>query len=128
MTRTIETVPEVPHRDNQRAHKPQRIDEPKPTAIEVFTVNHRTDTVAGRQVAKVGLQESERLKQAKVLYVISKTDKLFDLTSCVSHAHDMRAAGVDVTYVEMPSDKGHMASHADAAMWAPILAAFLKGL
>jgi homoserine O-acetyltransferase len=40
----------------------------------------------------------------------------------------MRKAGVDVTYVELPSDKGHMASHADAAMWAPILAAFIKSL
>ena len=38
----------------------------------------------------------------------------------------MRKAGVDVTYVELPSDKGHMASHADAGMWAPILGAFMK--
>jgi homoserine O-acetyltransferase len=73
-------------------------------------------------------RQYDRLKQTKVLYVISKTDKLFDLTDCASHALDMRKAGVDLTYVEMPSDKGHMASHADAAMWAPILAAFLKGL
>jgi len=73
-------------------------------------------------------RQYDRLKQTKVLYVISKTDKLFDLTSCVAHALDMRQAGVDVTYVEMPSNKGHMASHADAAMWAPILAAFLKDL
>ena len=40
----------------------------------------------------------------------------------------MRKAGVDITYVELPSNKGHMASHADSAMWAPILAAFMKGL
>lgn len=73
-------------------------------------------------------KQYDRLKQAKVLYVISKTDKLFDLTICAGHALDMRKAGVDLTYVEMPSEKGHMASHADAAMWAPILAAFLKGL
>lgn len=73
-------------------------------------------------------RQYDRLKQAKVLYVISKTDKLFDLTICAGHALDMRKAGVDLTYVEMPSEKGHMASHADAAMWAPILAAFLKGL
>jgi homoserine O-acetyltransferase/O-succinyltransferase len=70
----------------------------------------------------------DQLKQAKVLYVISKTDKLFDLTACAGHALDMRKAGVDLTYVEMPSEKGHMASHADAAMWAPILAAFIEGL
>ena len=70
----------------------------------------------------------DKLKQTRVLYVISKTDKLFDLTDCAAHALDMRKAGVDLTYVEMPSDKGHMASHADAAMWAPILAAFIKSL
>jgi homoserine O-acetyltransferase len=40
----------------------------------------------------------------------------------------MRKAGVDVTYVELPSDKGHMASHADAWMWAPVLSAFMKSL
>ena len=40
----------------------------------------------------------------------------------------MRKAGVDVTYVELPSEKGHMASHQDAAMWAPILAAHMKSL
>jgi homoserine O-acetyltransferase/O-succinyltransferase len=73
-------------------------------------------------------QQYDKLKQTKVLYVISKTDKLFDLTACASHALDMRRAGVDLTYVEMPSDKGHMASHQDAAMWAPILAAYMKSL
>lgn len=70
----------------------------------------------------------DQLKKTKVLYVISKTDRLFDLTDCAAHALDMRKAGVDLTYVEMPSDKGHMASHADAAMWAPILGAFMKSL
>ena len=73
-------------------------------------------------------QQYDQLKRTKVLYVISKTDKLFDLTACAAYALDMRKAGVDITYVEMPSDKGHMASHADAAMWAPILGAFLKRL
>ncbi|MBX9943396.1 MAG: alpha/beta fold hydrolase [Reyranella sp.] len=73
-------------------------------------------------------RQYDQLKKTKVLYVISKTDKLFDLTDCAAHALEMRKAGVDLTYVEMPSDKGHMASHADAAMWAPILGAFMAGL
>ena len=73
-------------------------------------------------------KQYDQLRKTKVLYVISKTDKLFDLTDCAAHALEMRKAGVDLTYVEMPSNKGHMASHADAAMWAPILAAFVKGL
>lgn len=81
-------------------------------AIDGFDVTHQYD----------------RLKQAKVLYVNSKTDKLFDIALCPGYVTDMRKAGVDVTYVELPSDKGHMASHADAAMWAPILAAFVASL
>ncbi|HZP99226.1 MAG TPA: alpha/beta fold hydrolase [Reyranella sp.] len=70
----------------------------------------------------------DRLKQAKVLYVNSKTDKLFDIALCPAYVSDMRKAGVDVTYVELPSDKGHMASHQDAHMWAPILKAFIERL
>jgi homoserine O-acetyltransferase len=81
-------------------------------AIDGFDITHQYD----------------RLKQTKVLYVNSKTDKLFDIALCPGYVSDMRTAGVDVTYVELPSDKGHMASHADAAMWAPILAAFMKSL
>jgi homoserine O-acetyltransferase/O-succinyltransferase len=81
-------------------------------AIDGFDITHQYD----------------RLKQAKVLYVNSKTDKLFDIALCPAYVSDMRKVGVDVTYVELPSDKGHMASHADAAMWAPILAAFMKSL
>ena len=56
--------------------------------------------------------EYAKLKGTKVLYVNSKTDKLFDIASCPDYVIGMRKAGVDVTYVELPSDKGHMASHA----------------
>ncbi len=72
--------------------------------------------------------EYDKLKGTKVLYVNSKTDKLFNIADCPAYVTDMRKAGVDVTYVELPSNKGHMASHQDAAMWAPILAAFMKSL
>ena len=70
----------------------------------------------------------DRLKSAKVMWMNSKTDKLFDIAMCPPMVSDMRKAGVDVTYVELPSIKGHMASHADGAMWAPMLAGFLKRL
>lgn len=81
-------------------------------AIDGFDITHQYD----------------RLKQAKVLYVNSKTDKLFDIALCPAYVSDMRKAGVDVTYVELPSDKGHMASHQDAHMWAPILGDFIESL
>ena len=70
----------------------------------------------------------DKLVKTKVLYVQSATDKLFDIALSPAYVSDMRKAGVDVTYVELPSNKGHMASHADAALWAPILGAFLKRL
>ena len=77
---------------------------------------------------EVGMEGQLKLKQAKVLYVNSKTDKLFDIALCPAYVSDMRKAGVDITYVELPSDKGHMASHQDAEMWAPILKAFIEKL
>jgi len=70
----------------------------------------------------------DRVKKTKVLYVQSLTDKLFDIALCPGYVSDMRKAGVDITYVELPTNKGHMASHADAPLWAPILSAFLKRL
>jgi homoserine O-acetyltransferase len=69
-----------------------------------------------------------KLRGTKVLYVQSPSDKLFDIALSPAYVGDMRRAGVDVTYVELPTNKGHMASHADAALWAPILGAFLKRL
>jgi homoserine O-acetyltransferase len=68
-----------------------------------------------------------RLK-AKVLYVIAPNDKLFPGAMCVSYAKELRDNGIDLTYVELVTDKGHMASHADALQWAPALAAFIERL
>lgn len=73
-------------------------------------------------------REYDKLGKARVLYVQSPSDKLFDIRLSPGYVMDMRKAGVDVTYVELPSNKGHMASHADAGLWAPILTAFLKSL
>jgi homoserine O-acetyltransferase len=66
--------------------------------------------------------------KAKVLYVITPNDTLFPAKMGVSYAKEMREAGVDLTYIELVTDKGHMASHADAAQWAPALGAFIARL
>ncbi len=66
--------------------------------------------------------------KAKVLYVIAPNDKLFPGTIGPGYAADLRQAGVDITYVELVTDKGHLASHADAEQWAPMLRAFLGRL
>jgi homoserine O-acetyltransferase len=66
--------------------------------------------------------------RAKVLYVIAPNDKLFPGSIGPGFAADMRRAGIDITYVELVTDKGHLASHADADQWAPMLRAFLDRL
>jgi len=66
--------------------------------------------------------------KAKVLYVIAPNDKLFPGATGVSYAKELRENGIDVTYIELVTDKGHMASHADALQWAPALAAFIARL
>ena len=66
--------------------------------------------------------------KAKVLYVLSTTDRLFPASIGPENVERMRAAGVDVTYFELKSDKGHLASGADAGNWAPILRDFLHSL
>ena len=66
--------------------------------------------------------------RAKVLYVLSRTDKLFPPTMGARVMGRLQAAGVDATYAEIDSDLGHLASGREAAKWAPALQAFLERL
>jgi homoserine O-acetyltransferase/O-succinyltransferase len=65
---------------------------------------------------------------AKVLYVLSTTDQLFPAAIGPGVVERLKAAGVDTTYFELESDKGHLASGVDAAKWAGILREFLQRL
>jgi len=69
----------------------------------------------------------KRIK-AKVLYVLSRTDKLFppELEQQVMPA--LKAAGIDADYFLLDSDYGHTASGRDWAKWAPRLRAFMESL
>jgi homoserine O-acetyltransferase len=69
----------------------------------------------------------DRIK-ARVLYVLSRTDKLFppELSPGVMHA--LKAAGVDADYFLLDSEYGHSASGRDAAKWAPRLRRFMDQL
>ena len=66
--------------------------------------------------------------KAKVLYVLSRTDKLFppELEQQVMPA--LKAAGVDADYFLLDSDYGHSASGRDAHKWAPRLREFMDSL
>jgi homoserine O-acetyltransferase/O-succinyltransferase len=66
--------------------------------------------------------------QAKVVYVLSRTDQQFPPSLAPAVLEKLRAAGVDATYAEIDSDFGHLASGRDAEKWAPALRAFLERL
>jgi homoserine O-acetyltransferase/O-succinyltransferase len=72
-----------------------------------------------RQVSKI---------RAKVLYVLSRTDKLFppELSAAVMPA--LKAAGVGADYFLLDSEYGHTASGRDWQKWAPRLKKFLDSL
>lgn len=67
--------------------------------------------------------------KAKVLYVLSRTDKLFTPRFASPVMAALKAAGVDADYFEIDSDYGHMASGDDGAdKWTPRLRAFLSSI
>jgi homoserine O-acetyltransferase len=66
--------------------------------------------------------------KAKVLYILSRTDRLFppELEQQVMPA--LKSAGVDADYFLLDSDYGHSASGRDAHKWAPRLRQFMESL
>ena len=66
--------------------------------------------------------------KAKVLYVLSRTDKLFPPSIAPDVMAKLKAVGVSADYFEIDSDFGHSASGLDAAKWAPRLKTFMAGL
>ena len=67
----------------------------------------------------------QRLR-APVLYVNSRTDVGFPPELALEVMPLLVAAGVNARYIELDSDKGHLASGADAALWSADLASFLQ--
>jgi homoserine O-acetyltransferase len=66
--------------------------------------------------------------KAKMLYVLSRTDKVFPPSIAPGVMAKLKAAGVGADYFEIDSDFGHSASGLDAAKWAPRLKAFMATL
>jgi homoserine O-acetyltransferase len=66
--------------------------------------------------------------RAKVLYVLSRTDKLFPPSIAPDVMDKLAKAGVDATYVEIDSEFGHLASGPEWAKWGPAVKAFLDSL
>ncbi len=66
--------------------------------------------------------------RAKVLYVLSRTDKLFPPSIAPAVIAKLGVARVDARYVEIDTEFGHSASGRDWAKWGPTLRDFLAGL
>ncbi|MEO6841526.1 MAG: alpha/beta fold hydrolase [Bradyrhizobium sp.] len=65
---------------------------------------------------------------SKVLYVLSKTDKLFPPELGPDVMQALESAGVDADYFLLDSEYGHSASGIDADKWAPRLRQFMERL
>ena len=63
-----------------------------------------------------------------MLYVLSRSDKLFPPSIAPAVMVKLKAAGVDATYFEIDSEKGHLASGADWNKWDRVLRDFLNRL
>jgi homoserine O-acetyltransferase len=66
--------------------------------------------------------------KAKVLYMLSRTDKLFPPELAPGVMAQLKAAGVDADYFLLDSEYGHSASGRDAHKWAPQLRQFMESL
>ena len=66
--------------------------------------------------------------RAKVLYVLSRTDKLFPPSISPAVMSKLAVAGVDARYVEIDTEFGHSASGREWAKWGPALRDFLAKL
>jgi homoserine O-acetyltransferase len=66
--------------------------------------------------------------KSKVLFVLSRTDKLFPPDIAPGVMQGLKAAGVDADYFLLDSELGHSASGLDAHKWAPRLKQFMDRL
>ena len=66
--------------------------------------------------------------KARVLYVISRTDKLFPPAIAPGVMASLKAAGVDARYFEIDSELGHLASGPEGDKWGPALRQFMVEL
>jgi homoserine O-acetyltransferase len=64
--------------------------------------------------------------RARVLYVLSRTDKIFPPSLALGVMDALAKAGVPARYVEIDTDLGHVASGHEWAQWGPALRTFLE--
>jgi len=72
-------------------------------------------------------KDFERIK-AKMLYVSCRTDNLFPPSTTAKILAKLNSFNLDIEYLELDSNKGHVAAIHDAAMWEPLLRTFISKL
>lgn len=84
--------------------------------------------VLGRALDHYDLRTEVARIRAPVLFVLSRTDRLFPPSLAAEVMPALAAAGVRATYVEIDSENGHLASGTEADSWAASLKRFLDGI
>ena len=82
----------------------------------------------GRASARFNVEKELPRIRARVLFVLSRTDKLFPPSLAPGIIAKLQEAGVEAEYFEIDSDLGHAASGLAGDKWAPKLAEFLTRL
>jgi homoserine O-acetyltransferase len=81
--------------------------------------------VLGRAMALFDVRDQLSAIRAPLLYVLSRSDRLFPSTLASEVMPLMHRTGIDARFLEIDSDHGHFASSTDAAKWAGSLRAFI---
>jgi homoserine O-acetyltransferase len=84
--------------------------------------------VLGRALDHYDLRAELGRIRARVLYVLSRTDRLFPPSLAAEVMPAFAAAGVLASYAEIDSEHGHLASGTEAAKWAAALQGFMEGM
>jgi homoserine O-acetyltransferase len=69
----------------------------------------------------------DRLR-ARILYVLSRTDRIFPPRFATEFMPMFKAAGLEAEYLELDTELGHSCGPEVAPQWAPTLAAFMRNL
>jgi homoserine O-acetyltransferase len=84
--------------------------------------------ILGRAMESYDVTPELKRIRVPVLYVLSRTDELVPPGLAPGVMASLREAGVEASYFEIDSERGHLASGADAAKWARALREFMDRL
>jgi homoserine O-acetyltransferase len=81
-----------------------------------------------KAIARFNVTDQLHRIRAPLLYVLSRTDRLFPPSIAPQVLDQLNSAGVRARYFEIDSEYGHFASSADAEKWTSVLRAFMQDI